>query len=119
MNNINQATDEQLLLEIGNRLARLRLEKNLTQAELAQQAGVGLATLQRLEAGASGTQLSGFLRIGRVLGILDRLDAFIPEPQESPMNLLRRQGKTRKRASGQSAEDTDSIEGTWTWEDDS
>ena len=117
MNNNNQMTDEQLLVEIGNRLARMRLGKNLTQAELARQAGVGLATLQRLEAGAVGTQLSGFLRVSRVLGLLERLESFIPEPQQSPMALLKQQGKKRKRASGNAAEAGDS--GPWTWEDDS
>ena len=117
MNDLNQMTDEQLLVEIGNRLARMRLEKNLTQAELARQAGVGLATLQRLESGAVGTQLSGFLRVGRALGLLERLEAFIPEPQESPMALLKQQGKKRKRASGNPPETGDS--GPWTWGDES
>ncbi|MFT4590024.1 MAG: hypothetical protein ACI8QF_004148, partial [Limisphaerales bacterium] len=32
----DQLTDESILLELGGRLARLRLEKNLTQSELAR-----------------------------------------------------------------------------------
>jgi transcriptional regulator with XRE-family HTH domain len=114
---IDQMTDEQILAELGNRLVQLRLEKNLTQADLAQQAGVGVRTVQRLEAGAIGTQLSGFLRVGRILGLVDRLEVFIPEAQESPMALLKRQGKTRQRASGQTSAPEHPRK--WTWEDDS
>lgn len=112
----SQMTDEQILAELGNRLVRLRLEKNLTQADLARQAGVGIRTVQRLEAGV-GTQLSGFIRVGRILGLVDRLEVFIPESQESPMAMLRRQGKKRMRASGQLSIQEDP--GKWKWGDDS
>jgi transcriptional regulator with XRE-family HTH domain len=108
-----QMTDERLLKLIGGRLAGLRLEKNLTQEQLADQAGLGLRTLQRLEQGAAATQLSGFVRVCRVLGLLERFDAFIPEPVSSPMAQLKLQGRKRQRASGQQA-----VKGEpkkWTW----
>jgi DNA-binding XRE family transcriptional regulator len=35
-----QATDAAVLTELGNRLTRVRLEHNFTQAQLAEQAGV-------------------------------------------------------------------------------
>jgi len=60
-------TDDALLKLIGGRLARMRLTKNLTQQQLAEQAGLGLRTVQRLELGAAATQLSGFVRVCRVL----------------------------------------------------
>jgi transcriptional regulator with XRE-family HTH domain len=77
---VNQLSDDSLLKLIGERLAGLRLAKNLTQSQLAEQAGLGLRTVQRLELGAAATQLAGFVRICRVLELLERLDAFIPEP---------------------------------------
>ena len=46
-----QATDAAVLTELGGRLTRLRLERNLTQAQLAEQAGVSKRTVQRLESG--------------------------------------------------------------------
>src|ERR1039458_5511687 len=46
-------TDAAVLAELGRRLARHRIERNWTQAELAAEAGVGQATVQRAERGES------------------------------------------------------------------
>lgn len=92
-------SDDALLKLLGERLARQRLAKNLTQQQLAQQAGLGLRTVQRLELGAAATQLSGFARVCRVLGLVEGFDLLIPEPQPSPLAQLKLQGKQRRRAS--------------------
>jgi transcriptional regulator with XRE-family HTH domain len=94
------ATDDAVLAEIGKRLTQTRLASNLTQAQLAEQAGVAKRTVERLEAGAVATQLSGFIRVCRVLDLLDRFDSLIPESQPSPMAELKLRGKRRQRASG-------------------
>ena len=93
-------SDEALLHELGHRIARLRLERNLSQAQLAEQAGISKRTLERLEAGVAATQLSLFLRVLRQLDLLERLELLLPEPQPSPLALLEQQQQaTRKRAS--------------------
>lgn len=92
-------TDEVVLSELGSRLARARLEKNLTQAQLAEQAGVSKRTVERLEAGAVATQLSGFIRVCRVLGLMERFNILVPEPAPSPLAQLKYRGKDRQRAS--------------------
>ena len=93
-------SDEALLHEMGHRIARLRLEQNLSQAQLAEQAGISKRTLERLEAGAAATQLSLFLRVLRQLDLLERLELLLPEPQPSPLALLEQQQQaTRQRAS--------------------
>ena len=92
-------SDEALLQELGHRIARLRLERNLTQAQLAEQSGISKRTLERLEAGAAATQLSLVLRVLRQLDLLERLDLLLPEPKPSPIALLRQQEGDRKRAS--------------------
>ena len=92
-------TDEALLKLIGERLARLRLSMNRTQQQLAEQAGLGLRTLQRLELGVAATQLSGFVRVCRVLGLVEGFETLIPEPVPSPVAQLKLRGKERKRAS--------------------
>jgi len=105
--------DDPLLVDIGARLASIRLARNITQAELADEAGLGLRTVQRLEQGVAATNLSGFLRVCRVLGVLDRLDALIPEPAVSPIAQLKLQKNRRQRASraaGKTAPKTN-----WTW----
>ncbi len=91
--------DEALLKLIGERLARLRLARNLPQEQLAQQAGLGLRTVQRLELGLAATQLSGFVRVCRVLGLVEGFEALIPEPVSSPVAQLKLRGKQRRRAS--------------------
>jgi transcriptional regulator with XRE-family HTH domain len=109
----SQLTDESILRELGGRLAHARLERNLTQAALAEQAGVGKRTVERLESGEVATQLSGFLRVCRALGILERLETLIPEPAPSPMALLKLQGRKRRRASARKAAKPKPKK--WTW----
>ncbi|HEX3855834.1 MAG TPA: helix-turn-helix transcriptional regulator [Verrucomicrobiae bacterium] len=94
-----QVTDKAILAELGERLTRIRLERNLTQVQLAREAGVAKSTVQRLEAGAVATQLSGFIRVCRVLGLMERFDWLIPEPVPSPVAQLKLAGKKRQRAS--------------------
>jgi transcriptional regulator with XRE-family HTH domain len=94
-----QATDQAVLTELGTRLARERLERNLTQTQLATQAGVSKSTVQRLESGSVATQLSGFIRVCRVLDLVERFELLIPEPVPSPVARLKSGGKSRQRAS--------------------
>lgn len=100
-----QLTDDAVLKALGSRLASARLERNLTQAALAEQAGVAKRTIERLESGAVATQLSGFLRVCRVLGLLERFDTLIPEPALSPIAQLKLQGRKRQRAAGRKTVD--------------
>ena len=111
---ISQLTNEAILLELGERLARARLERNLTQAELAQQAGVAKRTVERLESGAVAMQLTGFLRVCRVLGLLERFESLIPEAVPSPMAQLKMQGRKRQRAAGRKAASAAAAK-PWTW----
>jgi transcriptional regulator with XRE-family HTH domain len=106
-------TDEALLKLLGERLARLRLTKNLTQQQLAEQAGLGLRTVQRLELGAAATQLSGFVRVCRVLGLVERFEALVPEEAASPMAQLKQQGRKRQRATGKKTAQGKPKQ--WTW----
>jgi transcriptional regulator with XRE-family HTH domain len=113
MNIAAQLTDEAILRELGARLMGARLERNLTQAALAEQAGVSKRTVERLESGQVATQLSGFLRVCRALGLAERFDALIPEPLPSPIPQLKLLGKKRRRASGKKAAASGSKKGTW------
>lgn len=105
--------DEALLQQLGERLAQLRLAQNLTQEQLAAEAGIGLRTLQRLEQGEAATQLSGFIRVCRALGLVERFDALIPELPPSPVAQLRLQGRQRRRATGKIS--AAGAKQKWTW----
>ena len=92
--------DEAILGEMGRRLARVRLGKNLTQAQLAERAGVSKRTIERLESGEVAPQLTGFVRICRALGLVERLERVIPDDAPGPRENLGPQGRKRRRASG-------------------
>lgn len=109
-------TDEAALAEIGARIAGRRLELGLSQAEVAEQAGVGKRTLERIEAGES-AQLSSFIRILRVLDALPGLEGVIPEAGSRPMELLKRKSKVRQRAPGRRAAPRPGK--PWSWGDES
>lgn len=94
----NSRTDA-VLAEIGDRLRRVRLEQNRTAEELAETSGVGTRTLLRLESG-EGANLTTLIRVLRGLGKLSAMDSFLPEPVVSPLELAKRSGKRRLRASG-------------------
>lgn len=110
-------TDAAVLHELGSRFTQLRLDRNLTQADLAARAGVGRATVQRLEAGES-VQLTRFLRVLRALDALDGLDELVPEPGPSPMQLLQHAGRRRRRAGRPRAGTGPSADEPWTWADE-
>ena len=110
-------TDEAILSEVGRRLARRRLDMGLTQAELAEKAGLGKRTLERIEAGES-AQLSSLIRLLRALDALGGLERLIPDTGPSPMDLLNTRGKTRKRASS-SRRKMDTPARDWKWGDES
>lgn len=112
-------TDEAVLAELGARLVRTRLERNLTQRELAEEAGVERKAVQRIEAGES-VKLTSLLRVLRALGLLDALDRLVPEPVPSPIELLKLHGRERRRASGERSRrvpprDEDAA---WRWGDE-
>ncbi|MEF8730476.1 MAG: helix-turn-helix domain-containing protein [Candidatus Accumulibacter meliphilus] len=104
--------DQAILQEVGQRLAAVRIERKLTQAALAEQAGGAKRTIERLESGEVATRLSGFLRVCRVLGLLARFEALLPEPLPGPMAQLQQQGRKRQRATGEKAEP---AEKKWPW----
>jgi putative transcriptional regulator len=111
-----QATDDAVLAELGARLARIRLERNLPQGKLAKHAGVSKRTVERLEAGTVATQLSGFIRVCRALGVLERFETLVPEPVPSPIEQLKLRGRQRQRASNTKVVKSPSKK--WQWYDE-
>lgn len=109
-----ELSDETVLHELGQRIARYRLNRNMTQTALATESGVSTPTVQRLEKGHS-TQATNLIRILRTLKLLDNLEALIPDPVLSPLQQARLQGKARRRASGPRKR---KAAAPWTWDTD-
>jgi transcriptional regulator with XRE-family HTH domain len=114
----SELSDEAILREVGSRLAAARLARNLTQAALAQEAGVSKRTVERLESGEVAARLSGLVRVCRVLDLVDRLDSLVPSPAVSPVEQLKLAGRRRKRASG-SRRPLPPAKRKWRWGEES
>ncbi len=113
--------DHSILANVGNRVAAARLRRNISQQQLADEAGVSRSTVRRLEAGES-TQLTAFIRILRALEMLEGLELLLPAATPSPMQVLENRGKTRQRASSPRDEadtGTEADAPNWEWGDDS
>jgi transcriptional regulator with XRE-family HTH domain len=111
----NELTDAAVTAELGGRLERLRLGRNLTQAQVAEAAGLGRRAVMRLEAGEPVALLT-LLRVLRALGRLDALDALVPDTGPSPLELLALQGRARQRA--RPAPSGGGEGGPWRWGDE-
>ncbi|MBL0940032.1 MAG: helix-turn-helix transcriptional regulator [Gemmatimonadaceae bacterium] len=94
---LSTATTDEILRELGQRLQRYRLQQNRTAVDVARDAGIGLRTLERAEAGERPT-LATFIQILRALGRLDAFEAFLPAPLVSPLQLAELSGQERRRA---------------------
>jgi transcriptional regulator with XRE-family HTH domain len=111
-------TDNAVLAELGRRLAQNRLARNWTQAEMAAEAGLGQATVQRAERGES-VQMTSMIKLLRTLGLLGALDAAVPESIVLPIAQLERERRhARRRASGRGRAAGESGERPWTWGDE-
>ena len=96
--------DDQVVEQLGKELRRMRLERNLSQAEIAKRAGLDRTTVVQLEAGRAATMLT-VVQVLRAMDQLDLLNAIHEVPQPTPYQLVEAQEKylkrQRKRASRQ------------------
>jgi len=101
--NIYGMSDRAILREIGRRLKRKRLEKNVPQQKLAELAGLNRTTIGEAERGTPFGVLT-LVQILRALNALEAIDSFLPDPGISPLQLAKMKGKERRRASPKTAD---------------
>lgn len=106
------ASSEAIIEVLCKRLDEIRLSRNISQADLAAEAGVSRSTLTRLADGKP-ISLDSFLRIMQALRLSDHLAALLPDPAIRPVERVRLEGGERQRASGKRAAPSD-----WTWGDE-
>ena len=110
-------TSDAIQLEaIAKRLTQARIRMELTQAELAKEAGIGKRTVERLEAGES-VQLNSFIRVLRVLELLDIFTTLLPDPQPTPMQLLKLKTEEPQRVY-KSRKNKEPPRKPWVWGED-
>jgi len=100
---------------LGRGLATERLSRNLTQAQLATEAGLSLSTLRRLEDGKN-ISLDNLVRVMDALGIAGRLEALTPVLDIRPVERVRPAGRERQRAAPAASPPPASR---WAWGDKS
>ena len=111
--NFESMSNEAIQEEIGARLQRIRLDRDLTQSAMAEKSGIALRTLRAAEDG-QGFHIDTLISILRALELLPRIDQFLPEPLPSPIQLARLKGHQRKRASRKPKVEPAKTN-TWTW----
>jgi transcriptional regulator with XRE-family HTH domain len=87
--------ERQLLLQLGDRLKRLRKSQGLGTVEMAKRAGISRTTLGSVEAGDPGPSIGTYLRVMSLLGVSGELallagDALQPAPAGSAAARSRR-----------------------------
>lgn len=112
----NSMSDQAVQIELGGRIQRQRLHLNLTQAQLAGEAGVSKRTVERLESGES-AQLTIFIRVLRALRLAENLDSLVSEPPVSPVAMLRSRTKERRRVRSSKKKVT-LPPSVWRWDDE-
>ena len=101
--------------ELGQRLQRERLNRNLNQTELAARSGISRRTLIGAETG-QGPTMDTFISILRGLRLLPRLHQLLPETEASPVQLAKLKGAQRQRASRKGAHEKPAVK-NWTWKE--
>lgn len=107
------ASSAQIEATLCKQVERIRLARNITQAQLAETAGVSVRTVGRLEKG-EGVSLDTFIRVLKALGMQASLAAALPDPTVRPVERLQAAGHERRRARPQKAGPS-TFE--WTWGD--
>lgn len=107
------ATSDQIETALCKRLESIRLSRNITQAQLADEAGVSPRTIGRLEKG-QGVSMDTFIRAMMALSIQQNLEALLPDPTVRPIERVGMNAGERKRA--RPAKSIDELP-AWSWGD--
>ncbi|MGB8298126.1 MAG: helix-turn-helix transcriptional regulator [Polyangia bacterium] len=82
---------EDVIADVGRRVAELRAQKGLTQQALAEELGLSWKYLQQVELGLENLTLKSLVRLSNALGVTP-VDLF-----SAPVSRKRRPGRPRKR----------------------
>jgi transcriptional regulator with XRE-family HTH domain len=91
------------LAQLGNRVAALRIARQLKQTELAYEAGVSHRTLQRLEAGEV-VKSDGLIKVIKCLDRLEGVMAALDSAAFSPFEMLSKTGLSLSQLDKQAAD---------------
>lgn len=95
--------EQRLLSQLGERLKLARMRRKLSNAVVAQRAGISRTSLYKVEAGEPGATMGTYLRVMAALGLETDIDALAADDRvgrklqdlalEAPMSAPRRSRK--------------------------
>ncbi len=92
-------SNSQIISEVARRMQERRIKLNITQKELAKQAGISPRTLTNIEEGQNYSFLT-LIALLKSLNLIDSINNLIPETLVEPISLIKASAnKKRKRAS--------------------
>ena len=90
-------SDEAIILELCKKIRKLRRSCCISQTELAQNSGVSIASVKRIEAGTvTDLNICTLIKILRACGKLEGMAELIPDVPDSPFLIDQKTGKVRK-----------------------
>ena len=90
-------SDEAIIIELCEKIRKLRRSCCISQTELAQKSGVSIASIKRIEAGTvTDLNICTIVKILRACGKLEGMAEFIPDVPESQFLIDQKTGKGRK-----------------------
>lgn len=96
---LKRMSDDAIIKAIGEYIRTVRLDRNLTQEQLGERAGVHRTTIRDLELGKRSTLLT-LIQVLRSLDELQTLKNFKVSKELSPLELAKLEMNERKRAGG-------------------
>lgn len=107
----SMASSEAVIATLCKQLDEIRLSRNVSQSDLAREAGVSRSTMTRMADGKA-ISLDSFVRVMMALRLTDHLAALLPDPSIRPVERVKLDGAERRRASRKSPQRS-----AWTWGD--
>jgi len=105
------ASSETIEDTLSQQIEAIRLKHNITQQVLADMSGVSRSTITRLAQDGKGISFDSLIRIMQALNLESHLKAMLPDPNISPLDILKSKGKSRQRARLKKREAKN-----WTWD---
>jgi putative transcriptional regulator len=93
----SQATSQQIVSALCERVKEIRLAKNISQLQLSKDAGVSRATIERMENG-NDISLGTFVRVLTALNVQSGLQVTLPDMSIRPVERVQMLGRERKRS---------------------
>ncbi|SDY85007.1 helix-turn-helix transcriptional regulator [Acinetobacter kyonggiensis] len=100
-------TPRAMAVELGSRLRVARLNRNLTQEQVGNSAGISRYIVKELEHGKG--KVEDLMATLIALSLTDQLENLLPTQKVSPIEIFKMKGHERTRASGNKDENVVSV----------